>query len=320
MASLHGARAHKLFDRGAIVPGYVADVALLDDLESFTRRAGAQGRARAGVPGGTAGRAARHDALRPRLVRDRGRAGAGAGDRHPAGPADHRRLGGGAAGGRRARRRRPGARPGEDRGDRAPPRHRSRRARARARVRAHRRRLRLDRRPRRAQPRRRGRVRRATWRCAPRGRRRSAAGWWSRSTGRCVGELPLPIAGLLSDRPLEEVAEGLEGLQDLLATMGVDDRGAVHDALVPGAVGDPVAEDHRSRARGRRRLRARAARAQRAHRALARSVRGPLRRALRALAVGRRGGVAARRSPGSTSSRTPCAKRCTPRRATPSSR
>ena len=84
MASLHGARAHRLLDRGAIAPGYVADLALLDDLESFTRRAGAQGRARAGVPGGAARRAARHDALGPGLVRHRRRAGAGAGDRDPA--------------------------------------------------------------------------------------------------------------------------------------------------------------------------------------------------------------------------------------------
>jgi adenine deaminase len=36
MASLHGARAHGLLDRGAIAPGYVADLALLDDLESFS--------------------------------------------------------------------------------------------------------------------------------------------------------------------------------------------------------------------------------------------------------------------------------------------
>src|SRR4051794_19733903 len=36
MASLHGARAHRLFDRGAIAPGYAADVVLLDDLESFS--------------------------------------------------------------------------------------------------------------------------------------------------------------------------------------------------------------------------------------------------------------------------------------------
>ena len=36
MATLHGARAHRLLDRGAIAPGYVADVVLLDDLESFS--------------------------------------------------------------------------------------------------------------------------------------------------------------------------------------------------------------------------------------------------------------------------------------------
>jgi adenine deaminase len=39
--------------------------------------------------------------------------------------------------------------------------------------------------------------------------------------GAVVGELALPIAGLLSDAPLEEVAEGLEHLQDLLAEQGV---------------------------------------------------------------------------------------------------
>ena len=39
--------------------------------------------------------------------------------------------------------------------------------------------------------------------------------------GAVCGELALPIAGLLSDAPLEEVAEGLEALQDLLAEQGV---------------------------------------------------------------------------------------------------
>src|SRR3954447_1570814 len=35
MATLHGARAHGLRDRGAIAPGYRADLVLLDDLEGF---------------------------------------------------------------------------------------------------------------------------------------------------------------------------------------------------------------------------------------------------------------------------------------------
>jgi adenine deaminase len=35
MATLHGARAHGLRERGAIAPGYVADLVLLDDLVSF---------------------------------------------------------------------------------------------------------------------------------------------------------------------------------------------------------------------------------------------------------------------------------------------
>lgn len=40
--------------------------------------------------------------------------------------------------------------------------------------------------------------------------------------GAVVGELPLPIAGLLSDAPVEAVAEGLEHLQDLLREQGVE--------------------------------------------------------------------------------------------------
>jgi adenine deaminase len=39
--------------------------------------------------------------------------------------------------------------------------------------------------------------------------------------GELRGELALPIAGLLSDAPLEQVAEGLEALQGLLAEQGV---------------------------------------------------------------------------------------------------
>jgi OHCU decarboxylase len=40
--------------------------------------------------------------------------------------------------------------------------------------------------------------------------------------GVVVGELALPIAGLMADAPLEEVAVGLEALQDTLRGMGVE--------------------------------------------------------------------------------------------------
>jgi len=39
--------------------------------------------------------------------------------------------------------------------------------------------------------------------------------------GAVIGELPLPIAGLLSDAPVETVAEALEALQDTLRGLGV---------------------------------------------------------------------------------------------------
>ena len=57
-----------------------------------------------------------------------------------------------------------------------------------------------------------GAVRRARAGARRRARRRARRGG--------AGELALPIAGLLSDAPLEEVAEGLERLQDLLARAG----------------------------------------------------------------------------------------------------
>ena len=74
MASLHGARAHGLLDRGAIAPGYVADLVLLDDLESFARRAVLKDGARAGLSRRRAPAALR-DTMRsrPGLVRDRRR-------------------------------------------------------------------------------------------------------------------------------------------------------------------------------------------------------------------------------------------------------
>jgi adenine deaminase len=41
--------------------------------------------------------------------------------------------------------------------------------------------------------------------------------------GEVRGELPLPVAGLLSDAPVEDVVAGLEGLQALLREQGVGD-------------------------------------------------------------------------------------------------
>ena len=63
--------------------------------------------------------------LARRRVRPRARRRARAGDRDRRRAADHRRRGGGAGGARRPRRRRPGARPRQARGDRAPPRDRA---------------------------------------------------------------------------------------------------------------------------------------------------------------------------------------------------
>ena len=44
MATLHPARAHRLLDRGAVAPGLRADLVLLEDLESFRAGGGVEGR------------------------------------------------------------------------------------------------------------------------------------------------------------------------------------------------------------------------------------------------------------------------------------
>jgi adenine deaminase len=41
--------------------------------------------------------------------------------------------------------------------------------------------------------------------------------------GSVRGELALPVAGLLSDEPVEDVVTALEGLQDMLREQGVGD-------------------------------------------------------------------------------------------------
>ena len=220
MASLHGARAHKLFDRGAIVPGYVADVALLDDLESFTVARVFK-----------SGREPEYPAAPPAALRDTMRSI----------PVSFEIVGA------PERVRVIGIQPGQlitDALEEAPlvvdghvvadP------ARDLAKIAVIERHHGT------------GRVGLGLVRgfgltggafastvahdahnlvvvgvsdgdmalCAARAQA-LGGGLVVALDGEVRGELPLPIAGLLSDRPLEEVAVGLEGLQDLLATMGV---------------------------------------------------------------------------------------------------
>ena len=126
---------------------------------------------------------------------------------------------------RAARRRRargvgPRARPREDRGRRASPRDRAGRSRLRLRLRAPARRARVDRRPRRAQPRRGRRGRRGH---GVRGRRdspSSAAASSPSTAGRVVAECPLPVAGLLSDQPLEVVVAQSRACNEAAAGLG----------------------------------------------------------------------------------------------------
>ena len=166
MATLHPARCHGLMDRGAVAPGMRADLVLLDDLETFApARVYKDGRL---VAAGGARRAVR--------ARRRSRSACAAPCAPPRSAADAFAIPAASrvrvietipgqlitnareeqpAVRRRPRGRRPGARPRQDRGDRAPPRHRPHRPRAGPRLRPAGRRLRLDRRPRRPQPRRR---------------------------------------------------------------------------------------------------------------------------------------------------------------------
>ena len=74
-----------------------------------------------------------------------------------------------------------------------------------------------------------------------------------------LAELPLPVAGLLSDAPLDEVVADSRAVDRGGARARLRARVAVPAPRVPRAVGDPVAEADRPRARRRRPVRARAA-------------------------------------------------------------
>lgn len=210
MASLHGARAHGLLDRGAVAPGYVADLVLLDDLTGFhaslVLKNGREPQYGAGLPG------ALRDTMRSVPVSfDTGVAGwvrvievqsgqliTGAGVGR-VGDADlakiavierHRASGRAGLGYVRGFALHSGAFAstvahdahnlvvvGVDDGDMAL--------------------------------------------CAERAQA-LGGGLVVARDGEVVGELALPIAGLLADAPLEEVAEGLEALQATLRAMGVE--------------------------------------------------------------------------------------------------
>ncbi len=242
MATLHGARAHGLRERGAIAPGYVADLVLLDDLVGFRASLVLKDGAEPSFPAAPVSGALR-DTMRMAPVDASsfaiaGSAAAGADHRAAARPADHRRAQRASVRGGRPRRRRPGPRPGEDRRRRAPPRDGARRARAGARVRIAGGRVRLDRGARRAQPRGRGRGRRRHGAVRrPRGRARRRPGRRARRRGPRRARAPgrrtaLGPARRAGGRPARGAAAAP-------ARAGRAHRRAVHDAVVPRAVGDP---------------------------------------------------------------------------------
>ena len=261
LATLNPATWHGLRHLGAIAPGYQADLLLLPDLESFVPEIVLK----RGRPVGEIERPevpewvkhtvrVRHVAARdftipweggrarvigviPDQIVDRvARRGA-------------RRRG-------RARGRRQRAR--EDRGRRAAPRHRPDGGRPRARVRPRVGRARLDLRPRRAQHRRRRHGR------PGHGPRDRAPDRDRRRRGRRRGPRRARRAGAAGRGPdlggaARRGGRGERGLHRGGGEARLHAALAVPDDVLPRALGDPVAEDHRPRARGRRPLRAGAA-------------------------------------------------------------
>ena len=261
MASLNPALYHGLRPLGAIAPGYRADMLLLPDLQSFVPELVLKrGRPVVEIPPAPVPDWVRHTVRVRPLGPDAFRIPWQGGEARVIGLVrdqivtdslvDTLAVRG------RLRGRRPGARPREDRRPRAPPRHRPHRARLRPRLRPAAGRLRRDALPRRPQrDRRRGRRRRDGARRRPprRARRRDRR----RRRGGRHAELPLPVAGLLSDRPLPEVLDGEPGDQRRGRGARRPLPAPLPGARLPRALRDPVAQDHRPRPGGRRPLRAR---------------------------------------------------------------
>ena len=72
--------------------------------------------------------------------------------------------------------------------------------------------------------------------------------------GKVLGSLAMPIAGLLSEEPLEKVVGGLEKLEKMAQRPGLRAAFAVCHAFFPGAAGDPRTKADRPRAGGRQRV------------------------------------------------------------------
>ena len=224
LASYNPATWHRLWQLGAVAPGYQADLLVLPDLVGFRPDIVLKkGRtvdeiARPEVPEWV-----KHSVRVKPVAADDFRIPWEGGRARVIGlvadqvvtesledePTVRRRLGGGG----------PRARPGQDRGDRAPSRHRPDRPRLRARIGSRARSARIDGGARRAQHRRGRRVGRGH------GLRGDAAGQLGGGVvavegGEVRAELPLPVAGLLADAPLEEVISRSLACNDAARALG----------------------------------------------------------------------------------------------------
>ena len=159
---------------------------------------------------------------------------------------------------RRRGRRRSRARPREDRRDRAAPRHRAHRPRLRPRVRPPSRRDRLDALARRAQRRRRRHRRHVDGVRRAHGSRTSAAGSSSSTAASCSPSCRCPSPGSSPTRRSPRSSPRATRVVAAARELGCEIEAPFQLLAVPGAVGDPRAEDHRPRPRRRRAVRARA--------------------------------------------------------------
>ncbi len=88
-----------------------------------------------------------------------------------------------------------------------------------------------------------------TWRCRRLWKCRAA--WWWQPNGRILAQLPLPIAGLMSDQPLPTVRSQSDELAAATRSLGSTLARSFHDPRLHGAFGDPQPQAHRPGPGGR---------------------------------------------------------------------